>query len=380
MTQPRVRQIPALTGIRIIAAMWVVVEHFRAPMFGLFPQTKSASSLIEGGYLGVEVFFVLSGFIISHNYADRFRSFSPSNYRRFLQNRFARLYPVHLVTLAIVVLLVMAANILNVRLNSDGMYDPLSFVMNILMLQAVPPASAWNGPAWSISAEAAAYVLFPLLAIAVMRVRSRVVLLLGLTGAALGFTIGGQFFLASMYDFSPTGHGAIWFRIAGEFTAGCFLWRFWAEWVEMSRKHDAYALIGAAGVAVILMFSGEGGPSDFLALPFIALFILAAASATCPVGKFLSSRAMDYGGRISYSLYMVHFLVLMGGGKLLPWETFEGSHLAVRIVVLMAYFGMSLVCAGLLYRFVEEPGRRAIARIGTTKRGPIADASAVSSR
>lgn len=363
MTQPHVQKINALFGIRIIAALWVVVEHFRLVIFGLFPEARGGSLFLEAGYLGVEVFFILSGFIISHNYANRFREFDWATYRRFIINRFARLYPVHLVTLLAVAVMVLGAGALGLQLASGGKYDPLSFVMNSLMLQALPPAEAWNGPAWSISAEAGAYAIFPLLALAVMRVRSRAGLL-GITAASLGITLAGQLILESVGAFSATGYASIWLRIAGEFTAGCFLWRFWSLFVTPSRKYDLLALLSAAGIFAAVAISGGIGAGNFLALPFIALFVLACASATGPVCRFLSGRLMVYGGQVSYSLYMVHFLVLMVGGKVLPWEKFADDAWVIRAAVLGAYFFLSLACSAALYQWVEEPGRKFIARVG----------------
>lgn len=363
MTQPRVQQIPALFGIRILAASWVVIEHFRFVMFGLFPETRSVHLVVEAGYLGVEVFFVLSGFIISHNYAVRFRQFQWSAYRRFLINRFARLYPVHLVTLGTVAVMVIGAGVLGMSLNSDGKYDPVSFVMNLLMLQAVPPAEAWNGPAWSISAEAGAYAAFPLIALAVMRVRTRAALI-GLAATAVGVTVIGQFILESTGPFAPTGYTSVWLRIAGEFVAGCFLWRFWSLFVKPGRKYDLIAVTAVLGVVAVLLLSGGIGAGNFLALPLIAVFVLACASATGPVCAFLSTRWMVYGGKISYSLYMVHFLVLMAGGKLAPWERFAEDNLLVKAAVFLGYLVISFVAAAVLYQVVEEPGRKLIAKMG----------------
>lgn len=70
----------------------------------------------------------------------------------------------HLITLLAVAALVGAAAVANVSLNSSAMYTPLSFIGNVLLLQARPGLQAWNGPSWSISAEALAYVTFPLTA------------------------------------------------------------------------------------------------------------------------------------------------------------------------------------------------------------------------
>jgi peptidoglycan/LPS O-acetylase OafA/YrhL len=367
MTQPRVQQIPALTGIRIIAALWVVVGHFSKEMYGLFPGARVAAGVIQGGYLGVEVFFILSGFIISHNYAERFRTFSTSVCGGFLQNRLARLYPVHLLTLAVVVVLVVGASLTGVALSSSGKYDGLSLLMNVVMLQGFPPAEAWNGPAWSISAEAGAYVAFPLLALALTRLRNWRVAV-ACAALALAITIGGLYAVSAVTDFSPTGYASIWIRIAGEFSAGCFLWKVWNMTGAKGLRYDYLAAGSVAGIMVVLSYTPVESVTNFLTLPLIALFVFSCAAASGLVKRVLSAGFMDYGGRISYSTYMAHFVVLMMGGKLLPWEDFADSHWMLRLSVVAGYFVGTFAAAGLMYHFVEEPGRRWIGSLGRPNR------------
>lgn len=363
MTQARVEQIPALTGIRILAALGVVVGHFDKILYGLFPEARVVAPLVEGGYLGVEMFFILSGFIISHNYAYRFQHLTKSTFFSFLRNRFARLYPVHLFTLGLVVLLVVAASMAHVTLNSEGKYDLLSFFMNVALLQSVPPAWSWNGPAWSISAEAGAYLAFPLLALAVCRVRTwRMATLIA--GTSLLATIAALYLVASLSEFSAISYPSMWIRIAGEFTAGCFLWRAWSISGVRGYFYDYLAVAGSLGVLAVLFVTPTENVANFLALPLIAICIFSCASAVGPVRRFLSLRVMDYGGRISYSVYMVHVLVLMVGGKVLPWEEFADGHWALRLGVLASYFLVTFIGAALTYRFVEEPWRK---RIGAGK-------------
>ncbi len=92
------------------------------------------------------------------------------------------------------------------------------------------------------------------------------------------------------------------------------------------------------------------------------MIVIGCAQARGLVSKVLSLRWMEYGGRISYSLYMWHFLVLMIVGKAMPWGTFTSAALPLRIAVLFAYLGLSVVGAIALYHLVEEPGRRLIRR------------------
>ena len=78
----RVRDIPALTGLRGIAALWVVFFHL---------EYGSAIPIIEKGYLGVDIFFILSGFILMHAYSGP--KSNKFGYTRFIKARIARVYP-----------------------------------------------------------------------------------------------------------------------------------------------------------------------------------------------------------------------------------------------------------------------------------------------
>lgn len=370
MIRPRVQPIPALTGIRLLAALGVVVGHFSVIMYGLFPYIRGVDSLLQGGYLGVEVFFLLSGFIISHNYAERFRTWSARVYGTFLRNRLARLYPVHLFTLAVVAVLMVVASVAKINLTSGGKYDVLSFLMNVSMLQSVPPAWSWNGPAWSISTEAGAYLAFPVLALLLAKVRNWKVAALAVV-LLLSATVGGLYAVSLGTDFSGMSYPSMWIRIAGEFAAGCFLWKIWSITGAKGIIYDFLAILSLVGIGGMLFMTPVNTWSTFLVLPLIALFVFSCGAASGPVRRLLSARFMDYGGRISYSLYMVHVIVLMVGGKLLPWESFVESHWLVRLAVFGSYFAASFVAAALIYRFVEEPWRERIGRLGRAKTVPL---------
>jgi peptidoglycan/LPS O-acetylase OafA/YrhL len=353
--------IGALTGIRIVAAAWVVFGHFELPVLTLFPGLSPLRTWMRGGYLGVEIFFVLSGFIISYNYAERFRRPDRATYRHFLRLRFARLYPVHLITLLAVAALVLAAAAAGVPLASAATYDPVSFAMNVLLLQAVPPATGWNGPAWSISAEAGAYVAFPLLAVVVVRIATRRAALAGVV-ASVAATVVLITVLWSGRRWSSIDHGSIWIRIAGEFTAGCFLWAYWRRSSGPSRRWDIAAVASLGLALAALPLTRPRSTTDLLVLPLLVLFVLACARSAGPVRRALSSRWFDYGGRVSYSLYMTHIPVYMVLGKALDWDRYASGALPVRLAVLAAY-GAALVLASVAtYHLVEEPGRRLLRR------------------
>ncbi len=359
--------IHALTGIRAIAAVWVVVEHFRYELYGLFPAAQRVDWWIDSGYLGVEVFFVLSGFIISYNYAGGFSAVATRrSYGEFLLNRFARIYPVHLVTLMAVALLVLAASVTGIILSSDGKYTPLSFVANVGLFQVAPGVAAWNGPAWSISVEALAYVAFPLVALWLAKfVRPRSAAL-----AATCWLLAGTGLMMAVREVSssPTSPGMALLRIATEFVAGALLWKAWSLAQEpQSPRWDVVA--GAAFLLTVgcLAALPDGEGLGLLTTPIIAVFVIACAGAVGPIGRLLSSGPMIFGGKISYSLYMVHFIVLMMAGKLAPWENYDDSSVVVRVGLLAAYYLTCLLAAMACYFLVEEPARKAI-RSATSRR------------
>lgn len=160
-TNPHVpTALPPLTSIRGIAALAVVIFHIRET----FPhETLLFVELFRQGWLGVDLFFVLSGFIMAHVYTTlpvrgRIGSFAAS----FVHARLARIYPLHLATLLATVALVMFMPDFGPRFPSYFGTD--TFVLNLLLLQGwgLSPAS-WNMVSWSISAEWFMYLLFPLL-------------------------------------------------------------------------------------------------------------------------------------------------------------------------------------------------------------------------
>ncbi|MDT5284723.1 MAG: hypothetical protein QOJ20_5918 [Mycobacterium sp.] len=351
--------IRALTGIRALAAGWVVLEHYKGPLFDLTPGLQVLAPVVRGGYLGVEVFFVLSGFIISYNYADRFRRFACGSYRTFLWARVARVYPVHLVTLTLMGALVLSAAAVGMPLTSEARNTAGNFAANVFMVQAWPGFRAFNWPAWSVACEAAAYVAFPLLAVWVARLSRRTAL--ASTAVVLAVGVLGVQLLALSGPFWTLSYPMMWLRITIEFTAGCLLWAAWRWGTTPSARWDVVALAAVAGtIAVLYATGGKESPVTFTAVPLIAVFVVACASATGPLGLLLAAPLTEWGGRISYSLYMTHFIVFLVTKKLVGWERFVAAPLGVRVAVLIGYAVVVTVAAAAMFYVVEDPGRRLV--------------------
>lgn len=163
-------QLPALTGIRTLLALAIVLFHFTPPHLGIF------FPFIDNGYVFVSVFFLISGYVLTYNYADRAQTLSK---REFWLARFSRLYPVYFLVL-----------ILSFRMVQDEWHarSHLEFwqgiVLTPLVLQGWSPSLAtfWNTVAWTLSCECVLYAAFPWLIRAPWpkKPRQLVLLLLGL--------------------------------------------------------------------------------------------------------------------------------------------------------------------------------------------------------
>src|SRR5580658_9564669 len=168
-----------LTPLRGFAAILVAVFHFEMAIGRFVP--AATTMFFEKSYLMVDLFFVLSGFIMLHVYGRAFdRVVRPGQLRHFFVARFARTYPLHLFTLLLLVVIV--RYLTNWGNPPIVLEQPADILPNVFLLQSfgVCRIYNWNIPSCSISAEWVAYLLFPFLALWISRSRVRVSLLLTL--------------------------------------------------------------------------------------------------------------------------------------------------------------------------------------------------------
>ncbi len=161
-------QLPSLTPLRGIAALWVVIYHYTTQCFPNL-DVSAHTAFIHKGYLAVDMFFMLSGFVMTHVYCRAFTESVTKHYGSFLMARIARVYPLHLLVLILFVVTAVASRwhgatpleaLRHVPLHGSESVD--AFFANIFMLQGLNAgALSWNYPSWSISVEFMAYLLFP---------------------------------------------------------------------------------------------------------------------------------------------------------------------------------------------------------------------------
>lgn len=151
------RQILPLTSLRFFAGLWIVLFHAAPSYLGNAPFW--ARNLVFGGYAGVTLFFVLSGFVLTYSYLPKADVITP---KRFWLGRFARLYPAYVVGL-IMSLPFILAEISNAPDAASRAPLRAALLLTPSLLQSWFPAVAtrWNTPAWSLSTVALFYVVFP---------------------------------------------------------------------------------------------------------------------------------------------------------------------------------------------------------------------------
>src|SRR5262245_48711911 len=208
-------QLPALTGLRAFAALLVLCLH----AVENFPNRLADNALVGHGYLGVDLFFILSGFIIAHVYLHELVPLRAQPLRVFLWHRFIRLFPAHATVLLALVALVAAAQAAGVTFHEPQGWNWRDLPWHFLMVHAwgVTDVAGWNSPSWSISAEWFAYLLFPGVAAAALALPRRAVLPLAfaaLLSAALVFALCGWHLVLAWTGMPPL------VRVASEFICG----------------------------------------------------------------------------------------------------------------------------------------------------------------
>jgi peptidoglycan/LPS O-acetylase OafA/YrhL len=379
----RTGEIKALSGLRIVAAVWVVLFHFRPLLEQASPGFRSAlAPVLNCGAQGVDLFFILSGFVLTWTYLDRMgESWSIRATMHFLWLRLARVWPVYLVTLHLAAVWIIFT--LYVGHEPSKVADQLnavSYVRQVLLVQLwFQPffdGSSWDGPAWSISAEWLAYLLFGLLVLVIFRIaratRARGLLWLAFAASlppALLLLATGQFY--TPWSWLP--------RIVMQFTAGALACAAVRKLRLSDRaRHGAGYLsvvLGVATVGILYLLDAHpmakvydsSGLVDVLFIPLVVT--LAVGAGTLP--RLLSTRLMVYCGHISFSLYMVHELVHTAWNwAAAQFDIVLTPSWSAKLTV-VGVLAVALVGAVLLYHFVEEPARIWMRRMVKVREIPV---------
>jgi peptidoglycan/LPS O-acetylase OafA/YrhL len=364
LSTKRAEHLPSLTPLRGIAALWVVVFHF----CWRFPNMQPGDyGIVQEGYLAVDMFFVLSGFVISHVYKDSFaKECTGRGYCDFLKARIARIYPLHLVML-MVFLAAAALERAAICLAGGGIGPvPLTgersvagFFANIAMLQGLwARGLSWDNPAWSISLEFIAYLLFPLLFPWLWQARPRGKAIVGLFAcvalAGLAWHTGDDL---NQWNGLP----AI-LRCLPEFLVGVLIYSIYDQglFARLLASDLALGFILAAVCALV-----HDTASDLCIVLLFPGLILAAVRNEGYLRRLLNAAPLRWLGDVSYSLYLVHWFVLFAlvqTVRRLPGLSLRQLPSTASLLATLSLIALSIALAAVTHRVIEVRGRQWLRR------------------
>jgi peptidoglycan/LPS O-acetylase OafA/YrhL len=354
-------EIKPLTSIRGIAAVLVAVYHFHQLQDTGIP---TLNHFIRHGYFWVDLFFVLSGFVMALTYAGMFaQGFSWRAHRDFLRKRVARVYPLYLaVTLGVSCYsLLVYGGFEGVKRPAVNLADPvLAHITNLLMVHAWGFGSSIGGPTWSISTEWAAYLLFPLLAwLALFRGKGAAVLL-GLAATALLAYVAtqpetGQTVRNGQFDIYHCLDGMAVFRCVGGFTIGLLAYRLrQTAWLMQLLRRDSVCF----GLFALLLVGMAVPLPDLLLYPLLPLLVLSLYAAQGRALAFFSWAPFYRLGIYSYAIYLLHAHFHVVHGQLEKHLPRFMPETAANLIACIVVYGAVLGAAVFSYHYIEQPGRR----------------------
>jgi len=347
--------IESLTSLRGIAAWWIVFYHFRETL-GL-GQDNFFLQLIGKGFLAVDFFFILSGFVIFINYQSSFTHLSLPVLRDFLARRLARVYPLHLFILVIFLVNPLMITFFSSAANLGDRYDVDYYLASLLMIQnwGFFDHLAWNIPAWSISTEFGAYLAFPVLAIIFKKYFTSAIWHL----TSILILCSSLAIIYKLNHYTSLGNGITdigLIRCIIEFAMGSVIGHFFLNFKEKHRIANRSSILGVLLISSIAMTFNL---PNYTFIPVIfAMIIFIVSIDPYFTKKALGGRILLYLGQISYSTYLVHFLIR-------DWVKFF-SH-QIGILQFIIYVLMILASSVFLYRYVETPGRNWIKSFSRVK-------------
>jgi peptidoglycan/LPS O-acetylase OafA/YrhL len=338
-----------LAGLRGICAWWVVLYHSISLMNDSVP--GPVKNLIEHGYLAVDLFFLLSGFVIFLSYHASLTKDFPYSIGKFYWNRFSRIYPLHFVMLGGYLLLFAAFTFLSSSGSAPASYTWSTFFQSLFLVHMwFGSDTTWNVPSWSISSEWFVYLFFPLMAFSLRRLRGGIAvhLLSIVLGAVVLYLVYSFHGLRSIG--SDISHMAL-VRTLLEFLMGVFVGSLFVNHRPFMERYSSAAL--AAFLALCVLYVSAPVP-DYALIPITFAFLIAYLSVTTSwITAALSTPVLVYLGEISYSTYMVHYLVY----DLLK-AVFVSSSYQVNQLYLWLSFVAVFILSVLLHHVVDMPSQK----------------------
>lgn len=357
------QELKSLTSLRFIAAFWVLLYHFKDHL-GL---DLGRFGLVAHGYLGVDLFFTLSGFILAHVYLSEVET-GRFGYGGFLKNRLARVYPMHLAALGAMLVLFAGAAVLGVGETDPGAFRLTDLPAHLMLIHAwgATPSVGWNFPSWSISAEWGAYLLFPLIAALVLNAKRASALMAGL---ALVLCLASYALLDNLHvlmpwvgrDFSQMTAQIGALRIMPSFLLGVSLYAFGRTHAAPRALAWPITLVSVFWIIAACTLNVWPG---LVWLGLAGLLYGLAETSRHGLDAPMAGKRFVFLGAASYALYMIHLPVdIVWFHALEKLGVTDASSLPVRAMAVAGVFVVSIAASGFAYLGLEEPARKFIRRL-----------------
>jgi peptidoglycan/LPS O-acetylase OafA/YrhL len=349
MTQPQ--RFVALDSLRGTCAIFVTIYHFSTISY------SASIPFIRNGFLFVDFFFVLSGFVIASSYGDRLRG--GFSIQRFMFLRLGRLYPLHFFVLCLYLPIALA-----------GGYSWSSFWITTLLLQAFSDGQLgnWNPPSWSISAEVWTYLIFAFLC----RFSGRLFCWL----LSMPIFVAPPILLLTSDRYLDVCYEGALIRCLFGFSMGALAFIYWSGHKRSSVSPRIFTLMEMAAVtaSLLIVSIAAAGPLSFLCPPVFVVTVLVFAYEGGSISSVLKSTMLRTIGMLSYSIYMTHLFVqarllnLIGFLSTYVWlpisketggtQTISGNTALAADMAVILMIAIVIGVAYLTFTLIEEPFRR----------------------
>jgi peptidoglycan/LPS O-acetylase OafA/YrhL len=344
-----------LTGLRFALALWVMLHHLTGRRMLLEHWASglpaAAQSIVRGGYLAVQTFFLLSGFVLAQSYAST--KWNRQTLSRFAVARFARIYPAYLLSLVLIAWFAIEFVLKSGRTAAQKLTVLADYA---LLLQGWTGSLAvgWNTPAWSLSCEFFFYLCFPLVFLWLRRGS----LVRTLAALCASFAIPIMLAHAGVPNqWKPIHH-------LSDFVAGIAAARIYRA---IAKSVDAPKWLGssiyisalAAGAAFIVyphVLDGTLANLNTVLRPLNVALVIGMAFGGGAIARALSTKTAEYLGKASYSMYILHIPLLWWFSR---YTTFRyGSTPPTWIGVL--YIALVIAVSIAAFEYVETPANQRI--------------------
>ncbi|AZB17933.1 acyltransferase [Chryseobacterium indologenes] len=289
-------EVKSLTGLRGIVALWVTFFHF------FYFKNILIGSIVGKGYVAVDIFFVLSAFLLTVSYSEKFKNLNFQVIWDFYKKRVNRIYPVYFISVLVIALFFVETS-------------KIKFLINAALLQCFfNPNYLLNIVYWSLSTEWICYLIFPFMLWFIIRckIRSEILIIASLLlrfvlphlpdNLHIGADIPMQIGKSSKYLDIPYGLNSL-VRTISSYLLGIGVVSF----SSIQIKKDGYFIYIAIILSVLLLYTDRG----LFFIPLLSAFIIKNLyeGGQNFVKTFLETKAIYLLGNISYSLYIIHYIV-----------------------------------------------------------------------